>query len=43
MMLIAGIGLMVWYYARRREESPVIIPSFFRLKMKNKRLRKKPQ
>lgn len=31
-MLIAGIGLMGWYYARRREESPVNIPSVFPFK-----------
>ncbi len=31
-MLIAGIGLMVWYYARRREESPAIIPAVLPLK-----------
>ena len=31
-MLIAGIGLMVWFYARRRDESPEIIPAEFPLK-----------
>jgi nitric oxide reductase subunit B len=31
-MLIAGIGLMGWYYARRRDESPAIIPPTLPLK-----------
>jgi nitric oxide reductase subunit B len=31
-MLIAGIGLMGWYYARRRDEGPELIPSTFPLK-----------
>ena len=31
-ILIAGIGLMGWYYARRREESPEKIPSVLPLK-----------
>lgn len=31
-MLIAGIGLMGWYYARRREESPENIPATFPFK-----------
>ncbi len=32
MMLLAGIGLMVWYYARRRELSAETIPNNFPLK-----------
>jgi nitric oxide reductase subunit B len=32
MMLLAGIGLMVWYYARRRELSADTIPNNFPLK-----------
>jgi len=31
-MLIAGIGLMGWYYARLREDSPAIIPPALPLK-----------
>jgi nitric oxide reductase subunit B len=31
-VLIAGIGLMVWYYARRRNEETSVIPTFFPLK-----------
>jgi nitric oxide reductase subunit B len=31
-MLIAGIGLMVWYYARRRGESADILPVLFPLR-----------
>lgn len=31
-MLIAGIGLMGWLYARRREDGPDLIPSSFPLK-----------
>lgn len=31
-VLIAGIGLMVWYYARKREEEVDIIPASFPLK-----------
>lgn len=31
-ILLAGIGLMVWYYARKRDESAEIIPSGFPLK-----------
>jgi nitric oxide reductase subunit B len=31
-MLIAGIGLMGWYYARRREESPESVPVAFPFK-----------
>lgn len=30
-MLIAGIGLMAWFYAKRRDESPEIIPSEYPL------------
>jgi nitric oxide reductase subunit B len=30
-MLIAGIGLMVWYYAKRRDESPEAFPVRFPL------------
>jgi nitric oxide reductase subunit B len=29
MMLLAGIGLMVWYYARKREESSEAMPTIF--------------
>ena len=28
-VLIAGIGLMVWYYARRRSEEPDVMPTSF--------------
>ncbi len=28
-MLIAGIGLMAWFYAKKRDESPGIVPSEF--------------
>jgi nitric oxide reductase subunit B len=31
-ILIAGIGLMVWYYAKKREESADVIPASFPLK-----------
>jgi nitric oxide reductase subunit B len=31
-MLIAGIGLMVWFYARKRDEGPEPIPASFPLK-----------
>lgn len=31
-MLIAGIGLMVWFYAKRRDEFPELIPAAFPLK-----------
>lgn len=30
-VLIAGIGLMVWYYARRRDEQPETVPLIFPL------------
>ncbi len=30
-MLLAGIGLMVWYYARRRAEEQDLVPRSFRL------------
>jgi nitric oxide reductase subunit B len=31
-MLIAGIGIMGWYYARRRDEAPETVPATFPLK-----------
>jgi nitric oxide reductase subunit B len=31
-MLLAGIGLMVWYYARKRNEEPLIPDAEFKLK-----------
>jgi nitric oxide reductase subunit B len=32
MMLLAGIGLMVWYYARKRDEPEHAVPTIFALK-----------